>query len=116
MSVDILRLRHVVATLAASVALVVSAPASAGGDAAAGAKKAETCAACHGPAGAKPTTPDYPVLAGQHEDYLAKALLAYKKGKRKNAIMNGMAAPLTKQDIADLAEYFSQQKALSDKY
>lgn len=115
MSAIVLRHRFV-AAFAACAVLGFAAPALAGGDAAAGAKKAETCAACHGPAGAKPTTPDYPVLAGQHEDYLAQALLAYKKGKRKNAIMNGMAAPLSKQDIADLAEYFSQQKALTDKY
>jgi cytochrome c553 len=111
-----LHVLRVLPALAAVATLAFAAPASAGGDAAAGAKKAETCAACHGPGGAKPTTPDYPVLAGQHEDYLAQALLAYKNGKRKNAIMNGMAAPLSKQDIADLAEYFSHQKALTDRY
>lgn len=99
-----------------SVCLLVSISASAGGNAAAGEKKAETCAACHGAGGAKPTTPDYPMLAGQHEDYLRQALSAYKKGKRKNAIMNGMAAPLSKQDIADLAAYFASQKGLSEKY
>jgi cytochrome c553 len=115
MSLGILQPR-VLAAVVAVAAVALAAPASAGGNAAAGAKKAETCAACHGPEGAKPTTPDYPVLAGQHEDYLAQALLAYKKGKRKNAIMNGMAAPLGKQDIADLAAYFSKQKALTDKY
>jgi cytochrome c553 len=93
-----------------------AAPAFAGGDAAAGAKKAETCAACHGPGGAKPLTPDYPMLAGQYEDYLIHTLKAYKSGKRKNAIMNGMAAPLSKQDIADLAAYFSEQPGLHVKY
>ncbi|MCW5626418.1 MAG: cytochrome c, partial [Burkholderiales bacterium] len=55
-----------------------AAPAWAGGDAAAGEKKAETCAACHGPQGAKPVTPDYPILAGQYEDYLKHTLHAYK--------------------------------------
>ena len=93
-----------------------AAPAWAGGDAAAGQKKAEACAACHGPAGAKPLTPDYPILAGQPEDYLSHTLKAYKSGKRKNAIMNGMAAPLSKQDIADLAAYFSKQPGLQVKY
>ena len=95
---------------------VNAAPAWAGGDAAAGEKKAETCAACHGPAGAKPLTPDYPILAGQPEDYLKHTLKAYKSGKRKNAIMNGMATPLSKQDIADLAAYFSKQPGLQVKY
>lgn len=97
-------------------ALAASSQVSAGGNVAAGEKKAETCAACHGPGGAKPATPDYPVLAGQHPDYLRHALTAYQKGKRKNAIMSGMAAPLSKQDIADLAAYFASQKGLTDKY
>lgn len=90
----------------------------AGGDAAAGEKKAkEVCAACHGDAGAKPTTPDYPVLAGQHEDYLKHSLMAYKSGKRKNPIMAGMATPLSKKEIADLAAYFAAQKStLGVKY
>ena len=95
---------------------LAAAPAWAGGDAAAGEKKAETCAACHGPGGGKPLTPDYPLLAGQHEDYLKHTLKAYKSGKRKNAIMNGMAAPLSKQDIANLAAYFSKQQGLQYKY
>lgn len=95
-----------------------SAQAWAGGDPVAGQKKAqEVCAACHGEGGAKPTTPDYPILASQHEDYLRHSLMAYKTGKRKNPIMAGMAATLSKQDIADLAAYFARQpKALSYKY
>jgi len=93
-----------------------AAPAWAGGDPAAGEKKAETCAACHGLGGGKPLTADYPMLAGQHEDYIKHTLTAYKSGKRKNAIMNGMAAALSKQDIADLAAYFSKQSGLQNKY
>ncbi|MEO8037385.1 MAG: cytochrome c [Betaproteobacteria bacterium] len=101
----------------AALAVGLSAlPAWAGGDAAAGAKKADTCAACHGPGGGKPLTADYPMLAGQHEDYIKHSLAAYKSGKRKNAIMNGMAAALSKEDIADLAAYFSEQTGLQDKY
>jgi cytochrome c553 len=88
----------------------------AGGNASAGAEKAKTCAACHGEAGAAPTVPDYPKLAGQHRDYLEHTLNAYKSGTRKNAIMNGMAAALSKQDIKDLAAYFSKQQALELKY
>ena len=104
------------ALFAASL-LLAAGTAWAGGDVAAGQKKAqEVCAACHGEGGAKPTTPDYPVLAGQHEDYLRVTLNAYKNGKRKNAIMAGMAAPLSKKDIADLAAYFASQKALGYKY
>jgi cytochrome c553 len=110
------RTMHRAMWIGAVALCLAAAPAWAGGDAAAGEKKAEPCAACHGPAGAKPLTPDYPLLAGQHEDYLKHTLKSYKSGKRKNAIMNGMAAPLSKQDIADLAAYFSKQQGLQVKY
>lgn len=86
------------------------------GNAAAGKQKVTACVACHGEDGNGNTEnpmPMYPRLAGQHEDYLRRALSEYKSGKRKNAIMNGMAAPLSEQDQADLAAYFaSQEKGL----
>lgn len=84
----------------------------------AGKKKVqEVCAACHGIDGATPTAPDYPKLAGQYPDYLAKALRDYKTGMRKNPIMAGMAAPLTDKDIENLAAYFSGQPSnLASRY
>jgi cytochrome c553 len=82
-----------------------------------GKKKAETCKACHGEGGAKPVLPEYPILAGQHADYLAAALNQYKSGKRKNALMSGFSAALSPQDIRDLAAYFASEKSpLRDKY
>ncbi|MCC6473879.1 MAG: cytochrome c [Burkholderiales bacterium] len=72
-------------------------------------KAKQVCAACHGEAGDKPLQPDYPVLAGQYRDYLDKALRDYKAGVRKNALMNGQAQNLTRQDMRDLAEWFSSQ-------
>ena len=57
-------------------------------------------------------TADYPKLAGQHPDYLAKALRDYKSGARKNPIMGGMAAPLTPKDIDNLAAYYAAQPAV----
>lgn len=101
------------------IVLSLSLPLSAlaAGNATEGAKKAETCKACHGEGGAKPIQPDYPVLAGQHSDYLVAALNQYKSGKRKNASMNGFAAALKPQDIEDLAAYFSSQPSdLKMKY
>ena len=90
---------------------------SASGNIEEGAKKAETCKACHGEGGAKPIQPDYPILAGQHNDYLVAALQQYKSGKRKNATMNGFAGALKAEDIRDLAAYFSSQKSdLKTKY
>jgi cytochrome c553 len=65
------------------------------------------CAACHGKDGKTPVDPTYPKLAGQYADYLAKALNDYNTGARKNAIMGGMAKPLSKQDIQNLAAYFA---------
>jgi len=70
-----------------------------------GKAKAASCAACHGD-GNKTVNDTYPKLAGQYPEYLEKALHEYKSGKRKNAIMVGMAKPLSEQDIADLAAYF----------
>jgi cytochrome c553 len=82
------------------------------GDVAAGKKTAATCVACHGADG-NSADPNFPRLAGQHEDYLRKALHDYKSGERKNAIMNGMAKPLSDQDQANLAAYYaSQEKGL----
>ena len=103
--------------LAIAVCLAVPLSAGARGNAEAGAKKAEACKACHGEAGAKPIQPDYPVLAGQHYDYIVAALTQYKAGKRKNASMNGFAAALKPEDIRDLAAYFSSQPSeLRSKY
>jgi cytochrome c553 len=71
-------------------------------------KASETCLACHGTNGVG-ITADYPSLAGQHADYLERALHDYQKGGRKNPVMAGMAATLTKQDIEELAHYYSSQ-------
>ena len=87
-----------------------SAHAFAAGDAASGKQKSQTCAACHGPDGNSPTGPDFPRLAGQHYDYLLKALRDYKAGARKNPIMGGQVGNLTSQDMADLAAFYSSQK------
>jgi cytochrome c553 len=72
-------------------------------------KASETCLACHGTNGVG-ITPDYPTLSGQHRDYLQRALTDYQKGGRKNAIMAGMVATLTREDIEQLAAYYSSQK------
>ncbi len=74
-------------------------------------KAAQICAACHGAEGTKPSAPDQPILAGQHYDYLVRALTDYKIGKRNNPIMKGFAGQLSKQDIEDLAAWFSSQRS-----
>ncbi len=96
---------------AASLAAPGSAPA--GGNAAAGQKKAAACVACHGEDG-KGVSPEFPILAGQYASYLEQALIQYKSGKRKNAIMAGFAAGLSEKDIQDLAAFYAtRDSALS---
>lgn len=100
------------------VALTMLAFASGGAlaaDPTAGKEKSKTCGACHGPDGNSPA-PDFPRLAGQHYDYLVKALSDYKSGQRKNAIMAPLVANLSRRDIADLAAFYSQQQGLKLKY
>jgi cytochrome c553 len=71
-------------------------------------KASEVCLACHGTNGVG-ITADYPTLSGQHRDYIERALLDYQRGGRKNAVMAGMVATLTPQDIEQLAAYYSSQ-------
>ncbi len=79
-------------------------------DAEAGARKAITCVACHGEDGNGVNNPIWPKLAGQHSDYTARQLELFRSGERENAVMNGMAAALTDEDIADLADFYSTQQ------
>jgi cytochrome c553 len=72
-------------------------------------KNAETgqaCVDCHGAEGNQPIDPTYPKLGGQYADYIAHALLAYRKGDREHALMGSQAKSLTDQQIADLGAYF----------
>lgn len=104
-------------TKAILVAALLSAalPAFAAGDAEAGKKKSEPCKACHGESGMS-ATGDFPIIAGQHYDYIVHVLGHYKNGKRKNPIMQGQVANLSPKDISDLAAYFSSQHGLAVKY
>jgi cytochrome c553 len=96
--------------IAATCALLGSATvALAAGDPTAGKAKSAACAACHNADG-NSTVTQYPKLAGQSADYLLKQLQEYKSGARVNAIMAGMVAPLSPQDMEDLAAYFASQQ------
>jgi len=92
------------------------------GDAKAGEKKAAMCIGCHGIPGYQASFPEIhkvPMIAGQGAKYIAAALGEYQKGERKHPTMKAIAAPLTEQDIADLAAYYEQlpkeQPKLADK-
>ena len=67
------------------------------------------CAACHGADG-NSVTPANPSLAGQHAEYISLQLMHFKEGTRNNAVMAGMVANLSPEDMKSLGAYFSQQK------
>ena len=68
------------------------------------------CAACHAADG-NSTTPANPKLAQQHPEYLVKQLQEFKSGKRANAIMSGMVAGLSEEDMRNIAYWLAAQKA-----
>lgn len=99
------------ATVAGATALLMCLAHPASADrVAAGKAKAAACVACHGETGDSPNG-QFPKLAGQHADYLENALLQYKTGERQNPIMSGLVAPLSRNDMRDLAAYFASQKS-----
>lgn len=75
-----------------------------------GALSSQVCAACHTADGSR-GSPANPILAGQHPEYLAKQLAEFKSGKRKNAVMSGMAAPLSEEDMRNVAAFYASKTA-----
>jgi cytochrome c553 len=79
---------------------------------------AQICASCHGPRG-NSTSPAFPRLAGQQKDYLTAQLKAFRDHTRGDpmaqAYMWGMTSQLGDDLIAQLATYFSEQKAAHGK-
>lgn len=71
---------------------------------------ANVCAACHTADGSR-GSPANPILQGQHAEYLVKQLTEFKAGKRKNAVMNGMAAPLSEEDMRNVAAFYASKTA-----
>ncbi|MEH6595542.1 MAG: c-type cytochrome [Colwellia polaris] len=98
-------MKHILTSLILTL-LSINFAVAASGDADAGKTKAATCAACHGSNGIG-ASDTFPNLAGQHADYIVKQLKAFKSGDRKDPLMSPMAAPLSEQDMADVAAYFS---------
>ena len=94
------------AVVVAGVAVASVAAPAAAADREAGRVKAKTCIACHDEYGMS-ARPDAPHLAGQVEMYLATQLRAYRSGARKSEIMKIIAAPLTDEDIDNLAAWYA---------
>ena len=112
-----LPMRHRTTILGIAVTLLAAGAVLAGSVLAAGnvdrgRELASACAACHGPDGSSPS-PTFPVLGGQHQEYLVQALLAYQAGTRADSIMGGAVRTLTREQLEDVAAYFATQKGLS---
>mgnify|MGYP001818498426 FL=1 len=92
-----------------SCLMFVGPAAMAKGSAEAGQEKAATCAACHGQDG-NSLNPEWPSLAGQSEQYIVRALKAYRpNGTRNNPLMMGQVAALSDEDMQDLGAFFASQ-------
>lgn len=112
-----MKLPHLIAslTLAAglsSTAFAADAQAPAKIDPAKIAELSATCQACHAADGTRGLSAN-PILQGQHPEYLLKQLQEFKAGKRVNAIMQGMVAPLSDDDMKGLAAFYGQKKPVA---
>jgi cytochrome c553 len=85
-------------------------PAAFKADPAKGQALSTACQACHTADGSR-GAPANPILQGQHPEYLTKQLVEFKSGKRKNAVMAGMVAALSEDDMKHLAAFYSGKKA-----
>jgi cytochrome c553 len=78
-------------------------------DAEAGRAKAQACAACHGADGNAPSR-EFPSLAGQTWRYLYTQLRDFKEGRRSNPPMAPFVAPLSREDMANIAAFYAAQR------
>ena len=99
------------ALLLTALTATALAQAPAAGNAEAGQAKAAVCGACHGPTGNESPLPNTPKLGGQGERYLLKQLEEIKGGVRVVPQMVGILDPMSEQDLANLAAWFSSQAA-----
>lgn len=99
--------RSLASSLFLTLALI--SPMASAADVSAGEARAASCTACHGQQGISSNS-EWPNLAGQQEKYLVNQLKAFRDGSRSNALMSPMAQPLSDDDIANIAAYYSSLK------
>jgi cytochrome c553 len=105
-------MKKIIALLVLAGVANITAAAEIVGSAEAASAKVAMCIGCHGIPGYKATFPEVfpvPKIGGQSAKYIENALKAYQKGDRKHPTMNGIAASMSEQDMADVAAYYSQQ-------
>jgi cytochrome c553 len=71
-------------------------------------EKAQICAGCHGEGG-KPIDKTTPAIWGQQQGYVYIQLRDFKRGDRKNDIMQPIASSMEREDMLAIAEYFSKK-------
>jgi cytochrome c553 len=103
---------HITKTISITLLALSSQVVLAGGSVEAGKALVEThaCTSCHGADLKHPIAPNYPKIAGQHEDYLFYALKSYQVENnpqvgRNNAVMGAQAKKFTLSELKDLAAY-----------
>ena len=103
-------MRNTILGSALAVLWLFQIPAQAG-DATAGqsAFSAKGCIGCHGVAGTAPIAPNYPVIGGKEEGFIAGELNRFRSGERQEPTMNAMAKMLNDADIANIAAYLAAQ-------
>ncbi len=79
-----------------------------------GKQLASSCQACHGDDAANAATPN-PYLNAQLPTYLYRQLRDYKGGSRQHPVMSSIAAALSDQDMADIAQWYSRQAPIETK-
>ncbi len=94
-----------------SLLLTLASPAALSGDIEAGRLLAAVCNHCH----LDNNSSSIPKISGQHENYLAEQMLAYRSGKRKDKIMETVVSRLKgESDISDLAAYYASLPPVAD--
>ena len=100
----------ILAAAACSPVLAAGAPPAFKPDLARGQAVAAVCTACHAADGNR-GAPTFPIIAGQHPEYLVKQLKEFKSGKRKNAVMAGFVAALSEDDMRHVAAFYASKTA-----
>ncbi len=71
-------------------------------------EKVEVCARCHGQDG-KPVDKAIPIIWGQQAGYIYIQLRYFKRGDRKNEIMQPIVSSFERAEMLAIAEYFAQK-------
>ena len=72
--------------------------------------KLQICSSCHGANGVPTDPKTIPIIWGQQSGYIYIQLRDFKRGDRKNAIMQPIAASFEKDDMLAIADYFSKKR------